>query len=523
MSLASAPPAEPGAPELAGSSVANDRQKSYGQILKSTALIGGSSAVNVLFAIVRSKAMALLLGPSGVGLLGLYNSIVDLAQVAAGLGVPMSGVREIARTAATEDTARIARTATVLRRLSVALGLAGALCLAFFSGPVARLTFGDTDHRLAVALLAAAVFFQLVASGQTALLQGLRRIADLARFNALSAFASTAVTIPLVYVLGTNGIVPAIVTIAGISVLTSWWYARKAGIAAARLAPGDFGRETAGLLRLGVVFMASSIFTIGSAYAIRIIVLKDTGVAGAGLYQAAWALGGLYAGFILQAMGTDFYPRLTAVADDHPEMNRLVNEQTEVSILLAGPGVLATLTFAPLVIFVFYSAEFGPAIDLLRWLSLGMMLRILSWPIGFVIVAKGAQKTFFWIEAAAAAVNVGLAWLLVPLIGVTGAGLAFFGLYVWHTAVVWVVVRRMSGFRWSPGNLASGGAFMALAGLIFGLFAVAPFWPATFAGTAITAVSSVIALRRLLTLMPAEQLPAILRTAHSGLVKLLRL
>ena len=57
-------------------------------------------------------------------------------------------------------------------------------------------------------------------------------------------------------------------------------------------------------------------------------------------------------------MGADFYPRLTAVADDHKECNRLVNEQAEVGLLLAGPGVIATLTFAPLVIWLFYSSAF---------------------------------------------------------------------------------------------------------------------------------------------------------------------
>ncbi len=66
--------------------------------------------------------------------------------------------------------------------------------------------------------------------------------------------------------------------------------------------------------------MASRLLTFGAAYAIRIIVLKD-GVMATGLYQAAWGLGGLYAGFFLQAMGTDFYPRLTATADDHVECN----------------------------------------------------------------------------------------------------------------------------------------------------------------------------------------------------------
>ena len=75
----------------------------------------------------------------------------------------------------------------------------------------------------------------------------------------------------------------------------------------------------------------------GAAYVVRILIVKHAGVDAAGLYQSAWGLGGLYIGFILQAMGTDFYPRLTAIANDNTECNRLVNEQAHVSLLLAGP------------------------------------------------------------------------------------------------------------------------------------------------------------------------------------------
>ena len=112
-------------------------------------------------------------------------------------------------------------------------------------------------------------------------------------------------------------------------------------------------------MKLGFAFMASGFLMMGAAYAIRILVVRKLGLEAAGLYQSAWTLGGLYVGFILQAMGADFYPRLTAVAKDDQECNHLVNEQAQVSLLLAGPGVIGTLTFAPLVIALFYSTKFG--------------------------------------------------------------------------------------------------------------------------------------------------------------------
>src|SRR5208283_3783503 len=98
-------------------------RRTYGQILKSSAVIGGSSVVNIGLGIVRTKVMALLLGPAGVGLLGIYNSISDLARTVAGMGINSSGVRQIAEAVGTGDTVRIARTVTTLRRVALLLGL----------------------------------------------------------------------------------------------------------------------------------------------------------------------------------------------------------------------------------------------------------------------------------------------------------------------------------------------------------------------------------------------------------------
>ena len=50
--------------------VATAEKHTYGQILKSSALIGGSSVLTIAIGIVRTKATAVLLGPAGFGLLG---------------------------------------------------------------------------------------------------------------------------------------------------------------------------------------------------------------------------------------------------------------------------------------------------------------------------------------------------------------------------------------------------------------------------------------------------------------------
>jgi PST family polysaccharide transporter len=464
MSIASVP-AEVGAPAI---ELADPKrgESTYGEILKSSAIIGAASAMTLVVGIVRTKAMALLVGPAGVGLLGLYNTIAELTRSVAAMGINGSGVRQIAEAVATGDDVRIARTVTVLRRTTVTLGVIGAVLLALLSRPVTRLTFGTDQHADAVALLSLAVLFRLVADGQGALIQGARRISDLARMSVLGAIFGTAVSIAIVYVLREDGIVPSLVAVAAITAVTSWWYSRRVRIASPTLSMADIRREAGSLLKFGVAFMASGVLMLCAAYAVRMIILRTAGLEAIGLYECAWTLGGIYVGFVLQAMGTDFYPRLVGVATDDAECNRLVNEQTQVSLLLAGPGVLATLTFAPYVIEILYSPRFAGAVDVLRWLCLGMTLRVLTWPLGYIIVAKGRQTLFLCVEIAWTVISIGLAWPCVEAFGLSGAGIAFFGAYVFHGVIVYPLVRALSGFRWSAANIRAGLLLASLIGLV---------------------------------------------------------
>jgi antigen flippase len=488
----------------------------YGQILKSSALVGGSSILNIAIGIVRTKVMAVLLGPAGFGLLSVYSSIVTLTQTLAGMGINSSGVRQIAAANGSDETERIAQTTIVLRRISILLGLLGAAFLFLFSKQVSSVTFGTSQHAAAVSTLSIAVFFMLISAGQGALVQGMRRIADLAKMGVLGALLGTLISIPLVYFFRDRGVVPSLIAVAVMTALTSWWYSRKIHIHTTSMPLSTVMLEAAGLLKLGFAFMSSGLMTMGVAYVVRITVLREVGFEATGLYQSAWTLGGLYVGFILQAMGADFYPRLTAHAKDDVVSNRLVNEQAQVGLLLAGPGVIATLTFAPLVISLFYSAKFGAAVGILRWICLGTIIQVVTWPMGFIIVAKARQALFIGCELAWTIVSLGLAWLCVRRFGLNGVGIAFFGSYIFHGALIYAVVRRISGFRWSEENEKTGLLFLFVIAVVFGGFYLLPFFAAESIGTIAAILSGIYSIRVLVRLVSLDHVPAPLKRILVG-------
>lgn len=424
--------------------------------------MGGAQALNYLIALVRVKVVAMLLGPGGVGLVSLYASAMGLIGTVSGLGISSSAVREVVQAYSKEDAEQAARTVRILRRACWATGILGWLLALAVAKPVSQWMMGTPEHAWAIAVLGVTLLIGAVSAGQMALMQGLRRIGDLARVNVLGALVSTVVAIGLYAWLGQDGVVPVLVASALVSLGFSYWFARRVPVAMVAVSWSETIAGTRHLAGLGVAFMWSGILTAGIDMLTRSIITRQLGLDAAGIYQAAWGLSGLFAGFILGSMGADFYPRLTAVIHDKELAVRTVNEQTEVGIYLALPGLLATLAFAPLMMEFFYTKQFLPGAELLPWMVLGVFGRVLSFPMGFIQLALGASRWFIATETIFISIQSALVFWLVPTFGVVGAAYAFALTYSFYVAGMLWVSRVLIGFRWSSAVLK----IMLLTGLL---------------------------------------------------------
>jgi PST family polysaccharide transporter len=376
-------------------------------------------------------------------------------------------------------------------------GILGWLLAVILAKPLSEWMLGSAEHAWAIAALGITLLISAISNGQLALLQGLRRIGDMARANVLGVLVSTGVSIALYAWLGQDGIVPVLVTSALISLGFSYWFSRRVAVLPVPVSWRETVAGTRRLAGLGVAFMWSGVLTAGLDMLTRAVITRQFGLEAAGIYQAAWALSGLFAGFILGAMGADFYPRLTAVIHDKEQAVRTVNEQTEIGILLALPGLLATLAFAPWAMEIFYSKRFLAGAELLPWMVLGVFGRVISWPMGFILLAKGASRWFIATETIFIGIQAALVFWMVPAFGAVGAAYAFAVSYALYAVGMLWVGRVLIGFRWSPfvlKMLLTSCSFTGL-GLATSLFLAGGF--GMLVGTVIVFASIVMSLRGL--------------------------
>ncbi len=470
---------------------------SYNQILKTSSIIGGASGINYAVGLVRTKIVAVLLGPAGVGLVGMYVQLTGTIGSLAGLGIGSSGVRQIAETNTLGDQTRMAVTVKTLRRACWFSGILGWILAAVLAKPLSQWIFDNTTHAWAIGVLGATILFSTISEGQTALLQGIRRISDLARIQIIATFLNTFAAIGLYAWLRERGILPVLLATSAIQLAVSWHYARGVRPEAVSLTFRETLHHAKDLVSLGLVFMWSGLLAALVLLAIRALIIRELGLDANGLYQAAWGISGMFASFILAAMGADFCPRLTAVANDHDTVNRLVNEQTEIGVLLALPGLIGTLTFAPWLMHLLYSAKFIAAAELLPWFVLGIFGQVVSWPLGFILLAKGSKGWFFLTQTSANSLKLVLSCWLLYAYGLIGTALAIPIMYAIGIVLNLIITSRLTGFRWNVQVLK---LLLTAAILVLCAFAanqILPEEPAMIAGTFLTAASVIFSLRGL--------------------------
>lgn len=445
----------------------NERNASRRHIIRSTSIIGGASLVNVAASVLRQKVAALVLGPSGVGLIGLFQGLVSTATILAALGIGSSGARQVASAVGSGDEQEIAAARQALFWGACVLALAGAASVWAFRSQLALWLLSDASLGDEVAWLSLAVAFSVATFAQGALLTGLGRIGDLARITVASALLSAVSGVCLLLFFGFRGIVAFVITTPLAGFLVGWFILSRNGERVRiKLSLSPLLKRWRILAYLGVAVMVGNVALQAGHLLVRATVQNQIGVVQLGYFQAVLALSLGYMPLLMAPINADFYPRLTAAISAGKRVSFMTNEQTEVALLLAGPLMLAMIGSAPWLLDLLYSTEFRPAASLFRLQLLGDLVRLAAWPLACLMLASGAGKTFAATEIGVMSLYVGAAHFGIPALGLNAVGAANLAASLGYLAWLMMLSHRKFGVRWSPATAGIALLLVALASVI---------------------------------------------------------
>jgi antigen flippase len=411
---------------------------SFARILRSSALMGGAQVVILAAAFVRTKAIAMILGASGVGLIGIFNAFSGNVSSLAGWGLGTSGVRLIA---SADEEAKPAKVAAV-RRMGWALSLLGLGLGLLVFWPTVLLTFASSEYATEMAIVALAVPCVIASSAWSAILQASGKIASLAKVQIAGALTGLLLGLPAIYFWGTLGIALSILLAAAVPAFVLWRTARSES-AAASLAQVD-GADIRQLATIGGALMVVGWIGQLSAYGVRLTIVRQEGLAAAGYFHAAYAISGSLPGFIFAAMGAEFFPRVAA-AKDEEEAIEVTQIQIQVGLLLGVPLIALLLLFGDISIRILFAKGLDPAAILLPWMAWAVFVRIVSWPLGFWLIARGKPSLVVGLEVISSFILIGASLILTQVMGVAGAAVAAFVAGLIYFIALASVARRKAG------------------------------------------------------------------------------
>lgn len=424
----------------------SSERDSYKQIFKTTSIFGGLQLFNIIISIIKSKIIAVLLGPAGLGIISIFNSTATLIASCTNLGINVSAVKSIASAAQPENNNHQAVIIAVIKKMIWYTGILAFLITVAISPWLSKISFGNTSYTFSFALLGLSLLALQISNGQNAILQGLRQVKLIALSSLAGAVLGLLLSVPLYFYFGEDGIVPALVATSMTAVLTSWYFLKKTAIEKVKVNLSVVKKEGKGIIKLGFLISLTSIFPAVAAYILRLFIANIGNLEDVGLYTAGFAIVGTYVGMVFSAMSTDYYPSLAEVASDNIKCTEKVNRQILVSILILAPILTILIVFIKLGIIILYSAKFLGTVRMIQWASLGVFFQAFSFCIAYLFLAKGHSKLFFWNEIIPNLYLLILNCFSYFFWGLEGMGISFFLGYFLYFVQVFLIARKRYNF-----------------------------------------------------------------------------
>lgn len=472
-------------------------QKSYRQIFKATSIFGGVQVFNILISIIRSKFVAVLIGPKGMGILNLFTTTIGFISGLTNFGLSTSSIKNVALASASGDSNKVGLIIGVLKKLLWATGILGMVLTIILSPLLSKMVFGNGEYKLGFIWVSLSLLFQQLGSGKLVILQGLRKLKYLAKANLFGASVGLLITIPLYYLWRIDGVVPVIIISSLISMLVAHKYAAKCKVPSIQVKNEDIIREGKDMLNMGFMINLNGLIAIGVTFLISIYIRNTGGVEQVGLYNAGFAILNSYVSMIFTAMYTDYYPRLAAVASSNENATLLINQEAEVAILLIAPILALFIVFVNWAVILLYSRDFVAINEMIQWAALGMYFKVASWSVATIFLAKGAAKLFFWNGLAQTLYTLVLNIIGYRIMGLEGLGVSFLLSFLIYATQVYLVAKNKYDFSFQKQffKIAFFQLFMGLSCLLMIRLLVSP-WN-YFLGSFLIIASGLISIKKL--------------------------
>ena len=390
--------------------------------------------IKLLSAFAVNKVTALVAGPSGMTLIGQVQSVTAILQGASSGLFSTAAVKYSAEWKGRPERLRsfLCLSYTLVFWIALAVGS----CTGALSTWLAKVLLNDSGYWWVFAILAITIPLFAVNSLVLSVLNGLGDVRKLTLLNVGQSIFGLAISIGLPLALGLAGALAATVLASAVVFVLIVPELKKHDWLQLRRVRSSEGIED--LKRLGgfaLMALTSAICGPLSQLLVRGLIAERCSIVEAGYWHGLMRFSGAYLIFFTTTLSVYFLPRFSTLD------NKGVQRELRHGYALIIPTLAALFTGIWLarswLIPLLFSREFAPMEALLGYQLIGDFLKIGSWVMSFLMLARSKTVLFVASEIGFGALYVVLAMILVAPDGTGGARGAVIAWIVLY-AVYWL-------------------------------------------------------------------------------------
>lgn len=429
--------------------------KASSRIARILAVFSGVKVVIIVCSLIRNKFIAMLLGPTGIGLVGLYNNLMDLIAQTSRLSMDQSAQRDLSQSSLANTDVTI----TVVRRWALWLGIGGTVLTCALSPFLSIISFdGDISHWPTFCLLSVLPFCYTFFCCVNAENQGLRRFRTVALSTLLGNVISLLVAIPVIYFLRLNSIAWVITIYAVIMAVVTYFF--RPHINKVIMSGHEIISRGKSFIKTGAQITLAMAVTYASNSLFTLFINWYSSTGTLGIYQAGFQIMNSYVGIIFAVLWMEYYPRLSANAHSSRRLSLFASHQARLILSILTPMLCLLIMFCGLAVRLIYSTEFLAITPYIALACVGVVFKTNSYCMAYVILARGDGRTYMFTEISSCIFGLTANTLGFVLGGFVGLGIAYIVWYGFYTLLVTFICHRRYGVKYTGGTwLLTGAAF----------------------------------------------------------------
>ncbi len=408
-------------------------------LIKTSLLSLISTVVRVITGFVVIKVVSVYIGPTGLALVAQVQNFIGIISSISTGGVGTAVVKYTAEFRNDEKEKR--KIWSNALKLSLLITVPVALLVALFSKHLSIFLLGSSEYWFVFVIFSLTSVFFAINSILLSILNGEGKIKLLTLLNIIGSILGLIVSVFLVVNFKIKGALVSLMISQFFIFFIIVGFIVKHNLVKANMFFEKLDKQNIKrLFNFSLMMLIANIGNMLVLIILRNYIGNNLGWDAAGYWQGVWKISETYLMIITTTLSIYYLPKLSSINN---------KEELKKEIIYGYKVIMPIVIFLALLIYllrdfiikVIFTGQFAPMSELFLFQLLGDVMKIASWLLGFVILAKAMTKIFIIKEITFQALFLILGYIFVKNFGLIGITQAFFVLYIIYLPIVFYIYK----------------------------------------------------------------------------------